>query len=58
MPPAELIFPFSHSYFRHWERGEGRFILLGLIIQGVFILMYPARSMIRRQNQKSAILLA
>lgn len=25
-PPVELIFPFSHWYFCHWERGEGVFI--------------------------------
>ena len=30
-PPGKLIFPFSRSYFRHWERGEGRFNLLGRI---------------------------
>ena len=32
MPPVKLIFIFSHLYFRHWERGEGGFILLGRII--------------------------
>ena len=26
------FFPFTHSYFRHWERGEGYFILRGQII--------------------------
>ena len=27
-----LIFSFPHSYFRHWQRSEGRFIPLGWII--------------------------
>ena len=32
MPPVAIIFLFSHSFFCHWERGEGSFILLGQII--------------------------
>ena len=27
---SAIAAPSSHSYFRHWERGEGRFILWGL----------------------------
>ena len=36
---VELIFPFSHSYFCQWERGEGKFILLGRIIE-VYRIQY------------------
>ena len=32
-PPVALIFLFSHSISYHWERGEGRVILLGQIIR-------------------------
>ena len=31
-PPVALIFLFSNSISYHWERGEGRVILLGQII--------------------------
>ena len=34
------FFPFSHSFFRHWERDEGRFILWGRIVLLLSISLY------------------